>query len=201
MLDPHATPAAMSEPRGNGETARKRFLDTAAELFARKGYHATTIRDIARAIGVTPGAIYAHFSAKSQLLLAVYEAGVTHMSRGLEDGAAGDDPWERLEGACRRHLEALYEAGGYGRVVIRVLPADEPDVADDLAHLRENYESRFRRMVDDLELRPGTDRGLFRLSLLGALNWTLVWYRPGSHSPRAIARQLVHDLRHGAGRG
>lgn len=184
--------------------ARDRFLDAAAELFAEKGYHATSIRDIARYLGVTPGAVYAHFPSKSQLLLAVYEAGVARMSACLEDvGDADPDPWSRLETACRRHLETLLQAGGYGRVVIRVLPSDVEEVTDAMVRLREDYETRFRRYVDALDLAPETDRRLFRLTILGALNWSLVWYREGETSPEAIAHQLVEGLRagHGAKQG
>lgn len=180
------------------DVARDRFLDAAAELFAEKGYHATSIRDIARYLGVTPGAVYAHFSSKSQLLLAVYEAGVARMSACLEDvGEADPDPWSRLETACCRHLETLFQAGGYGRVVIRVLPSDVEEVADAMVRLREDYEKRFRRYVDALDLTPETDRRLFRLTILGALNWSLVWYREGETPPAAIAHQLVKGLRAG----
>lgn len=184
--------------------ARDRFLDAAAELFAEKGYHATSIRDIARHLGVTPGAVYAHFPSKSQLLLAVYEAGVARMSACLEDVVdAGPDPWSRLEMACCRHLETLLQAGGYGRVVIRVLPSDVEEVADAMVRRRDDYETRFRRYVDALELAPETDRRIFRLTILGALNWSLVWYREGETSPEAIAHQLVEGLRagHGAKQG
>lgn len=186
------------EPQIVVDGARERFLDAAAELFAEKGYHATSIRDIARHLGVTPGAVYAHFPSKSQLLLAVYEAGVARMSACLEDVDDADpDPWSRLETACRRHLETLLQAGGYGRVVIRVLPSDVAEVADAMARLREDYEKRFREYVDALDLAPETDRRIFRLTILGALNWSLVWYREGATSPAAIARQLVDGLRAG----
>jgi hypothetical protein len=47
-------------------------------------------------------------------------------------------------------------------------------------------------------VRPGVDRSYLRLTLLGAINWTLIWYRPGGDSPATIARQIVALIRHGA---
>ena len=52
-----------------------------------------------------------------------------------------------------------------------------------------------RNAMEDLPLAPGTDRTLWRLQLLGALNWTPTWYRPDGKSPPAIARALVAALR------
>ncbi len=181
------------------EAPQQRFLDVAAELFARHGYHATSIRDIARELGVTPGAVYAHFPSKSRILLAVYEEGVRRVSAAV-DAAAGATPWAALEEVCRRHLEALLADSGYARVVIRVLPSEVADVAAELTALRDGYEARFRRLIAALELAPGTDRALLRLTLLGALNGTQVWYRPGTAEPAAIARALVRNLRHGTER-
>ena len=183
------------------DSARERFLDAAAELFAENGYHATSIRDIARTLGVTPGAVYAHFSSKTELLLAVYAAGVARMCDCLDEAFDSDlEPWAALETACRRHLETLLGAAGYGRVVIRVLPSDVAEVEAALSELRETYERRFRELIDALDLAPGTDRSLFRLSLMGALNWSLVWFREGGSEPAVIARQLVEGLRRGHGR-
>ncbi len=185
--------------KSRDEAPQQRFLDVAAELFARHGYHATSIRDIARELGVTPGAVYAHFPSKSRILLAVYEEGVRRVSAAV-DAAAGATPWAELEEACHRHLEALLADSGYARVVIRVLPSDVADVAAELTALRDGYEARFRRLIAALELAPGTDRTLLRLTLLGALNGTQVWYRPGTAEPAAIARALVRSLRHGTER-
>ena len=62
------------------------------------------------------------------------------------------------------------------------------------------YEDRFRRLIEALDLSPGTDRTLLRLMLLGALNATQTWHRRGGGRADAagIARQFVATLRHGA---
>lgn len=146
-----------------------------------------------------PGSIYSHFASKSDLLTAVYQEGVARIIERVDRALpAHDGPWERLEAACRAHLEMLLEESPYAKVVIRVLPSDAPEVAPVLTGLRDRYESRFRALVERLELRPGQDTTQFRLMLLGALNWTQTWYRPGGASPKEIARLYVDFLRTGA---
>lgn len=70
----------------------------------------------------------------------------------------------------------------------------EPRLRRKLVGLRDGYERRFVELVADLPLPPGTDRSLWRLQLLGALNWTPTWYRPKGKPPAAIARALVAAL-------
>ena len=53
----------------------------------------------------------------------------------------------------------------------------------------------FSQAIQDLPLPPRTDRRALRLMLLGALNWSQTWYRPGKDSPQALARRFVRLLR------
>jgi AcrR family transcriptional regulator len=182
------------------DKTRARILAIAAERFADEGYAATSIRDIAGAVGVTVGAIYAHFPSKGRLLWAVYAEGAARIGRAVDAAAAAPgDPWERLAAAAAAHLETLLADAGFARGIVRVLPEDVPEVARDLRRLRQGYEARFRRLIDALDVAPGVDRTLLRLMLLGALNATHVWYhRAGRQDARAIARQYVATLRSGA---
>jgi hypothetical protein len=66
---------------------------------------------------------------------------------------------------------------------------------------RDRFEAIYRRLIDDLPLPPGIDRSLLRLQLLGALNWTRTWYRPGKRGAADIAAHLVKVLREPLGRG
>lgn len=173
------------------------LLDAAASRFAEQGYHATTIRELATATAMTPGAIYFHVPTKHALLLAVYEEGVQRILERVDTAVVGEmRPWERLEKATLSHLEAILDASAYARVVIRILPTDVPEVSDELGKLRERYESRFRSFFAALSLSPGRDVSLARLFLLGAMNWTPVWYREGGRRDLAsIARELLAPLR------
>lgn len=182
-------------------------LDAAARLFAAKGYSATSMRDIAEDCDMLPGSLYYHFAAKEDLLVAVYQAGV----RVLRDAvlaalAHPGEPWARLEAACAAHLETVLRNSDYAQVLVRVLPSDVPGAATRLKALRSDYEEQFRELLAALPLPADTDRRIFRLMLLGALNWSRFWFSEGGagapkarprrrETPKSLARKFVTLLK------
>lgn len=214
-----APSAATAQASGARKPSKERpgptgFLDAAAALFAASGYHGVSMRDIARRLGATPGAVYAHFPSKAGVLAAVYAEGVRRISDRVDAATAAETgpPWARLERAAQAHLTALLDPDSpYARVVIRVLPSDAPEATAETTALRRAYERRFGDLIAALPLAPGTDRRLLRLTLLGALNWTQNWWRPDpeedgeagatetttTREPAEIARRVVAMLRLG----
>jgi len=174
-------------------------LDKAARLFRTQGFEGTSVRDIARAVGMLPGSLYCHFATKEELLAAVYLKGVEQISAAVQTAVQlHADPWERLQAACVAHLESILQDDDYAQVVIRVRPADVALVNQNLIDLRNRYEQLFIDLIKALPLRKGTDRRAFRLLLIGALNSSQTWYRPsGKYKPRAIAHQFITLLRQG----
>lgn len=174
-------------------------LDAAARLFRTRGFEGTSVRDIARAVGMLPGSLYCHFETKESLLVAVYVKGVRQISDAVRSAVDRQtDPWDRLEAACVAHLEAILHDDDYAQVVVRVRPADVPAADGNLIELRNQYESLFDGLIRELPLARGTDRRVLRLMLIGALNWSQTWYRPnGRLNPRAIARRFIALLRQG----
>lgn len=177
------------------DNRRQDILDAAARLFARQGYHATSIRDIAAAAEMLPGSVYYHFASKETLLLAVYAEGVARIAAQVDAAVANKRaPRARLEAACAAHLEMLLDRSDYAQVVVRVLPQDAEPIAASLIALREDYERRFRDLIAALPLSRRTDRSLLRLALLGALNGAKIWYRSGQQSPASIARGVLQTM-------
>ncbi len=185
--------APVRAPRQNNR--RQDLLDAAAGLICRRGYHATSMRDIAGATDMLPGSIYYHFASKEELLLAIYAEGVRRIAARVDAAVArATDPMKRLEAACVAHLEMLLADSDYAQVVVRVLPEDVPAVSARLTALRDDYEDRFRRLIAALALPRGRRR-YARLTLLGALNGAQGWYRAGGDSPARIARRVLECLR------
>jgi AcrR family transcriptional regulator len=177
------------------DNRRQQLLDAAARLFSAHGYHAASMRDISTAVGMLPGSIYYHFASKDELLLTVYEEGVRRIAECVDLAVAREKhPYRRLEAACVAHLEMLLDQSDYAQVVLRVLPDDAPPVKPRLVALRDQYELRFKQLVAELQFTPAVGPHYFRLSLLGALNWSQTWYRAGRDSPRTVARQLLRSL-------
>lgn len=177
---------------------RRVLLEEAARLFGARGYENTSMRDIAAAFGVLPGSLYHHFRSKDELYVAVYAEGIDRIIAAVQAAAARHvDPWKRLEAACVAHLEMLLGKRSYAATVVADWPGASDKVRQELISHRDRYEIVFRALVDQLPLPEGSDRRYLRLGLLGALNWTLSWYRPGRHSPAMVARRLLGLFRAG----
>lgn len=178
------------------------LLQAAAACFANQGFRATSMRDIAKAVGMLPGSIYYHFPSKDDLLLAIYEAGVTQITATFDGAVEGlDDPWERLSAGTAALVEAVTEESSYTRVIFRVTPDEVPARRDALVTLRDRFEARFSALVDDLPLAPWVDRQVFRLMLLGAGNHAQLWFSPrGAHSAAEIGEQFCRFLKESVAR-
>ena len=181
---------------GSSTGRRAQVLAAAAREFSAKGYEASSLRDIAAAAGVLAGSLYYHFRSKDELFATVHAEGVRQLHEALDRALAGvSDPWERLEAACSAHLEQLVNGNDIAVVtaasLFRTMP---PSLQRRLNRQRNDYERRFRELIAALRVRPGVDRSLLRLLLLGALNWTRLWYRPGKLQPAEISGQWIRQV-------
>ncbi len=179
---------------------KQELLNAAAKRFCREGYENASTRDIAGDVGILSGSIYYHFKSKEHLLVAVHEEGVRRISQAVLQAIGSiTDHWERLEAACAAHLETLLDGSDYAQVVIRELSRGENPARTQLIVLRDQYEAIFTNLIEKLPLANDVDRRHLRLFLLGALNATQGWYRPGrdggGETPAEIARSFVDLLR------
>jgi AcrR family transcriptional regulator len=178
------------------DNRRQRLLDAAARQFRERGFAGASMRAIAGAAGMLAGSAYYHFPSKEGIFLAVHKEGVRRITAAVEAAIAEvSGPWERLEAAASSHLALLLDGGDYAQVVICDPPQEAASAHSRLIALRDAYEDIFRDLVAALPLPADADRGLLRLMLLGALNWSPRWYRAGHSSPAEIARHFVAALR------
>ena len=153
------------------------ILDVAAEQFSNNGFHETSIRDIAKAVGMLPGSIYYHYSSKDDLLLAVYEKGVSDIvEKFLDSVSSSTDPWEKLSAAIGAHIGAITRNNPYMKVINRVLPEQVGKHKAALCNLRETYEKYFRDLIEQLPLDKSIDKNLLRLIILGSANHSQFWF-------------------------
>ena len=195
--------ARASGPRAPGadslapEERRRHILLGAAELFVKHGYSGTSIRDIAQRTGLLPGSIYHYFPAKEDLFIAVHREGFRQLIARVEDIVRSEtDPWRRIELACAAHIEAAVGDNSIHKITgTGLFSIHEEQLQRRLKADREQYDKIYRRLVGDLGLPRAMDPTLFRLTLLGAVNWARVWYRKGKKNPRDIARTMVNIFR------
>jgi TetR/AcrR family transcriptional regulator, cholesterol catabolism regulator len=179
------------------DNRRVQLLDAAARLFCDRGFHATSMRDIAKAVDMLSGSIYYHFNSKQEMLLAVYAEGARRIGELVDTAVEREtDPWDRLEAAGAAHLNALSVTHrDYAQVMIRTLPQEANGIGNQLRDIRRDYEAKFRRLIEALSLPPDVDRHYLRLMLIGALNWSHVWYKPGGDRPEIVAKAFIQTLR------
>ena len=183
--------------RRRKDNRRARILDAAAHCFSRAGYEGTSVRDISSAAGILPGSMYYHFASKEEVLGAVHDEGVRKVKTKVAEAIAREnEPWARLEAACAAHLEALHAAKEYGSVIATEFPhRHSKQLRARMIVARDEYENMFRELVDAVPLRAGASHKYLRLSLIGAMAWSLVWYKPGGDDISEIAKHIIDLFR------
>src|SRR3954468_23592607 len=139
-------------------TRKSELTRQAARLFAEKGYHGTSIGDLAEAMGVQKGSLYAHIDSKADLLWEVARDGAVAFHAAL-DGVP-DDAVEKIRLAMRAHLKVVGEQLDVATVFIREWRYLEGDRRDEFVAERRRYEERFRSLF-----REGRERGELRTDL------------------------------------
>ena len=193
-----AAQAIEQEDAGRAAIRRRQVLTVASELFAAKGFEATSIRDIATAAGMMSGSLYYHFASKEDLYVAVQDASISKIFNAVEQAIVGiADPWDRLEAAAIAHVDAMLDRSGF-RVLVTPLfpPGLDKTVRDALVAQRDRFERMIDAMISDLPLSASLDRRIFRQHYLGAINWIPVWCDPdGPVAPADIVKQFMATLR------
>jgi AcrR family transcriptional regulator len=165
-------------------TGRRRELTReAAKLFAQKGYHGTSIGDIAEAMGVQKGSLYAHIASKEDLLYETMREGAGAFHAAL-DAIPEDAPAvEKIRLALRGHLRVVAEQLDVATVFVQEWRYLEGDRREEIVAERRRYEERIRDLFREgrelSELRADLDEGTAALLLLSAANWAYTWLQPG----------------------
>ncbi len=183
----------------DSENRRNKLVRAASRLFREKGYDGTTVRDIARAVGLQSGSLFYHFRNKEEILVAVMLNGMRRTSEAAENALARhSEPGERLQALFRAHLETLLGDLQDDMIVLlyeqRSMPAE---AREHLITMRDAYERVWQEVIE-AAVTAGVvdgDAALIRRFSLGALNWTVQWYRKdGPLSPTELADQFLRTL-------
>jgi AcrR family transcriptional regulator len=164
-------------------TRRSELTRQAARLFAQKGYHGTSIGDLAEAMGVQKGSVYAHISSKQDLLYETMAEGARAFHAGLE-GIPDELPaTEKIRLALRSHLRVVAEQLDVATVFVQEWRYLEGERRDEIVAERRRYEERIRALFregrDLGELRSDLDDATAALLALSAANWAYTWLQPG----------------------
>lgn len=194
-------PADTSEDRATGgksSATRQRILDAAAFVLSRKGFSGTRLSDIAKVAGMQTGSLYYHFSSGEELVLEVMTTGVNHtyntVRERLDHLPAGTSMLERLRVAIEAHLLCLIENSTYARAVSK-LSGQVPKQVQ-MAHManEQAYGRFWKKLLRDArdagEIRGDLNLSSVRMLMLGAMAWSVEWYKPENGPAADIARDF-----------
>jgi AcrR family transcriptional regulator len=179
-------------------TRRSELTRTAARLFAEKGYHGTSIGDLAKAMGVQKGSLYAHISSKEDLLYETMREGADAFHAAL-DAIPDDLPaTEKIRLALRGHLRVVAEQLDVATVFIREWRYLEEERREEILAERRRYEDRIRALFREGRelggLRSDLDDATAALLMLSAANWAYTWLTPGRDTDELADRFFAHTL-------
>jgi AcrR family transcriptional regulator len=187
--------------RRDHETKREAVIRTAARAFDERGYHNTSLDDIAAALGVTKPTVYYYVPNKEQLLFECFRAGLEPIRAALQRaGQAPGTGRERLREVMRDYAIAI--ASEYGWCMVR---AEHQDLGGELSErvraLKAEIDRGIRHLLqagmEDGSIAP-VDPRLAAFAIAGALNWIAHWYRAGrSLAPADVAEVFVRLFEHG----
>jgi AcrR family transcriptional regulator len=184
---------------------REEVLAAAALCFMKRGYEATSMDDVAVALGATKGRVYHHFRSKPELFFEVYRRAMAILMDGAAAAEAdGGMAAERLERVSRTHVLSMMETQTFQRSL--TLGADlyrfgdageHKAVLEELMDIRRAYEDVFRRLFAE-GAADGTlgrlDPSLAMRTVLGALNWVAIWYSAQPGETRAHRERLADEI-------
>ncbi len=176
------------------DSPRGRVLRAAAHLFRHQGYERTTVRDLARLVGIQSGSLFHHFESKEAILVAVMEGAISYnFSRIQAAMAQASTPELRLRALVFGELESILGPTGEAMaVLVYEWNALGPSSQQRVLKLRDEYEACWISVLEELNKAGSIPHPAFfwRRLLSGAIAWTSNWYRPG----RSLTLEGLTDM-------
>lgn len=179
---------------------RTALLREAARAFSARGYHDTSLDDVAKTLGVTKPALYYYVTNKQEILFECHmlaqDLGNVAYDYALEHGKNGR---EKIVLVCRRYIELI--TGEIGScAVLSEFAALEPKNRAVIARRRDDFQKKFSDIIAegmaDGSIRR-TDPRMTAFFFMGAINWMTQWFRPdGEMSGEGIAGVFSDLLEH-----
>jgi AcrR family transcriptional regulator len=187
--------------RRDRDVKREAVVRAAARAFHERGFHNTSLDDIAAALDVTKPTIYYYVTSKEQLLFQCFRAGLERIRVACRAARRSDAPGrERLALVLRGYAEAI--ASEFGWCMVRVEDHDlSPDMSRQIKALKSEIDQTIRRLIREGMLDGSIgkcDPKMTAFALAGALNWIAHWYREDrSMSASEIAAAFVRIFESG----
>jgi len=176
-----------------------------AEVFAEKGFDRASIRDVAKATGLSLAGLYYYYKGKEEILFDIQHEAFTTLLEAHAQALAGvRDPEQKLRRVVDAHLAFFASHIAEMKVMSRDGGQLQGDHADQVGELRRRYARVVRGVVDGIRGRADIDTGVATFLLFGMMNWVYTWYdskRDGTPADiaRAVQEIFLSGMRGGAG--
>lgn len=176
-----------------------RLLDIAADIFADKGYHHASIRDLSREAGVSLSGLYYYFRSKDELLFMIQERSLRRVLSRLEEQLAGiTDPEAKLRIVIHNHVEFTALNMSAMRVLNHEYDALKGRFRTRIGQLRLKYSNTCTEILRELRRSSGAadavPLNIATSALLGMMNWIYAWYLPETNVPVERLTDHLHRL-------
>jgi AcrR family transcriptional regulator len=161
------------------ERKQKRVLDAAAAVFADRGFHRASVRDVVAEAGMSLAGMYHYFPSKADLLHEIAVRAFDSLLARLDSAPPGT-PRQRLTMFVRNHLSFFLSRPHEMKVLVRETECLPEPLAAEVAERKRRYYQRCHDILREMDAgrRDEDDLRLATLALFGMLNWTYSWYRP-----------------------
>lgn len=176
------------------------ILEAAAGIFREKGFHATSMKDIAEAVHLQKASLYHHIDSKQEILLALLDQALDLLIDDMQSIVESDHPPpEKLKAAIHRYMNMLAANADLATVLLLEYRSLAPEFHRRHVKRRDRFESLWRQI-----LKEGVDSGDFReldpavtgFALLGALNWMITWYQAEGDLTAGELAERFHAIFH-----
>lgn len=186
--------------------ARGQILEAAATCFMEQGFHATSIDVVARRMGATKGRVYHHYQSKVDLFFDVHRLGMDLLFEAVEPALrSAGNPLQVLAAMMRAHALALFAHHAFESVVVQgvqlhrfgALTPRQREELDALIASRDRFEALFKQQATKAKkagLLGDLDVSIAVKTLLGGLQWSLIWYRPRADDDEATRERLARAM-------
>lgn len=183
------------------KTAKKKadILRSAVEVIAEKGYHATTMEDIAAKLLMTKGSVYYYFKDKQDLLYQSYKMLLEQSNKMITEIINMNLPIkEKLEKVMTSHIVFIIsERSSYG-LAVKPEHYFEGEQLEIILGLQENYANSFDQLIEEgiqAKIFSEVDVKIVRNLIIGAMNWVIQWYSTeGKKSAEEMAEIISEYL-------
>ena len=175
---------------------------TAAQIILRKGYDATSINDIANALGMTKAGLYHYINGKKELLFDIMNFGLDELDEEVATPAGSiPDSLERLHFIIKSHAQLVTRGQGAITILVDEITALTPAQNRIITRRKRAYFNRLRELLNNLKAEgklQDVDTTAATFSLLGMISWLSRWFRQnGALTEEQVADQISTIAFHG----